>query len=490
MTPPQPRSARRTPARRTSAQRAPVGRTLSLGWDASEDSDAAVAATAGTTSPGGASGRGADKESADGKGPGRKSADGKGPDRNRSGGKGSGGEARPGATSPAARRRRTGLALAASLAGILALVLILPRLLLGGPSPEELVREHLDALVAGDVATVREHLDTSKPASDAALSSDVVLAATDRVTSYSIDSVHRSGTRATVTATVHLGGTSQQVDYVTRSEAANSFSRARWTLDPVPAEVVAVSLPEQAEALSINGITLSTDELAARTSGEGRQAVLLRLLPGVYELALPPRGGLLEPAVQQIAVQMTGQEEPARPVMGYALNEQGRSQLRDQIEAELDQCAESTTVAPPLCPFNATGVLAPEDPSFTVGPVETSESVTGTWEVIPPADYRIEPLIGDSWSVWSEPGQAVFTPDPGQGLEDPSPREVPYSVEAVTALAPSGELDTEIWEGGAGIVVISCDVVGGATTGDAAESCEPAPSDENVIWSSDASGHD
>ena len=470
----------------TPAKRTPIGRTLPLGWDASGDSDARAGTSARTTPTGSASGGRPGVKGADGKGADRKGPDGKGAD-----GKGADGEARSGATSPTDRTRRTGLVLAASLAAILTLVLILPRLLLGGPSPEELVREHLDALVAGDVATVREHLDTSKPASDAALRSDVLLAAGDRVTSYSIDSVDRSGTLATVTATLHTGATTEQAEYVTRSAAANSFSRARWTLDPVPTQVVAVSLPEQAEGMSINGIALSRDELAARTSGEGRQAVLLRLLPGVYELALPAREGPLEPAVQQLAVPVTGETEPARPVMGYNLDATGRSQLRDQIEEDLAQCAESTTVAPPLCPFNATDPRAPEDLGGTSGPGETWESVTGTWEVKPPSDYRLEPLIGDSWTVWSEPGQAVFTPAPGQGLEDTSPRAVPYFVEAVTTLQPGGELDTEIWEGGAGTMVISCDVSGGVTAEEAAETCEFAPSAEaggTVIWSNGGSG--
>src|SRR5699024_8260349 len=138
---------------------------------------------------------------------------------------------RPGGTpvnpapEPGRSRSRPRLELLGALAVLLALVLLLPRLLVGGAGPEQIVRAHLDALVAGDVTTVREHLDTSQEASDAALTPAVLHAAEQRVTGYTIDDVQQSGRRATVTATLHLGSTSQQATYTVSADPAGPFAR-------------------------------------------------------------------------------------------------------------------------------------------------------------------------------------------------------------------------------------------------------------------------
>lgn len=326
---------------------------------------------------------------------------------------------RPGGTpadpapEPRRSRSRTRLALLGALAVLLALVLLLPRLLVGGAGPEEIVREHLDALVAGDVTTVREHLDTRRDASDAALNTAVLRAAEQRVTDFTIDDVRQSGHRATVTATLHLGSSSQQATYAVSADPGGPFARPRWSLDPVPSAVYTVTVPDRAEELLINGVELSLTELSARPTDYDQQVISLRLLPGSYALTLPDGDELLDPAVETLEVPAPGHTaQRAGAVVAYELSDEGRSQVRARTDAGLAECAASRGEAAPA-------------------------------RTLPPsAALEITYHVGTTWNIMSTPGPTDSTADRGSEGFD-ARQEFPFVLRGTVVYA-DGELRTTL----------------------------------------------
>lgn len=371
-------------------------------------------------------------------------------------------------------RRRAGLALAGAVAVVLALVLILPRLLLVGAAPEDEVREYLDALVAADVTTLREHLATTAEASDAALTQEVLLAAEDRVTDYSIDAVERAGQQVTVTATLRSGATSQQSTFTVLPESGSSFAPATWRLEAIPTDVFAVSIPGHAEALLVNGVAFPLSALPTRSTDYDQRVMSLALLPGTYELTLPESGELLVPMPEQVAVPLPGGElRQAGAVLGYDLSETGRDLVTAQIDELLEDCAAATTDAPPDCPFAAAEL------SVDGSPVNDGEAAEGTWEVTAPAEYEIERWVSATWSVESELGQATFTPTPTPDGSTAPPQQINFLIDGVTWLSPTGELQTDL-RSGQSIVAVGCAdsrtglvvPAGPVSEGDAASACE------------------
>ncbi|GAA4521222.1 hypothetical protein GCM10023160_07810 [Brachybacterium paraconglomeratum] len=350
-----------------------------------------------------------------------------------------------GATPPDSGRRlrRPGLALAGAIGVVLALVLVLPGLLLGGGSPEDPVREYLDALVAGDVTTVREHLAASEETSDIALTHEVLAAATDRISSYTIDTVHTGGGQATVTASLVSSTGIQQASFTVRSQAASSFSPAAWELVPVAATEFVITVPEGVQELLINAVPIPLSGQPSREGMYGQQLLVLRLLPARYDLELPARSERLTPAVETVSIPMqTDQLRRAGVVLGYELSTQGREDVTAQVDAILGECAAATTAAPPDCPFYAFTDSRPGGPaegSHAVGAAE-SFAESGTWQVTAPSTYQIERWISASWSVTSDTGYAVFTAAPGADGSAGTSQIVPFVIDGITVLDPSGQL--------------------------------------------------
>lgn len=361
-------------------------------------------------------------------------------------------------------RRRPRLLLAAAIAMVLALVLVLPRLLVGGPGPEELVREHLDALVTADIATVREHLDTGQEASDAAMTAAILRAAEERVTGYAIDAVEQHGEQAEVTATLRTASTSQKATFTAHSESAGPFSRTRWMLDPVPSAVVTVTVPGRADVLRINGVEMPLDELPTRATSHDQQVVSLRLLPGTYALEVNGAGELLDPAVETLVVPAPGSTlHHAGTVVGYDLDDEGRSQVRARILEVLEDCTEATVAIPVSCPFSA---------------LDLSPGTEGTWEVTPPAEFRFDRHIGETWNIASSRGRADFTPAPTSDGQTPPPRQITFFLAATAEIDPSGQLQTSVRPGTISVMV-GCESGGNGEGADPSdESSAPSCTDD------------
>lgn len=360
---------------------------------------------------------------------------------------GSTGQCRDAGQGSGRRVRRPGLALTGAIGAVLVLVLVLPRLLLGSASPEDPVREYLDALVAGDAATVREHLTDPAEASDAALTEDVLGAATDRITSYTIDAIRTDGRQAAVTASLRSGESVQQVSYTVRSQAMSSFVPSTWELLPVAAAEFVVTVPEGVQELLINAVPVAIAGQPSRQGMYGQQLLTLRLLPGSYDLVLPGRSSQLIPVTVEVSVPVhAGELRRAGAVMGYELSARGHAEVAAQVDEILEQCATATTATPPDCPFFAPGDSRPEGPveASDAGGPAASPASPGTWQITAPSNYQIERWIGASWTIGSDTGQAVFTPAPGADGSAAPPQIIHFLIDGIALLDPSGELRTEL----------------------------------------------
>ncbi|WP_114853284.1 hypothetical protein [Brachybacterium sp. YJGR34] len=346
----------------------------------------------------------------------------------------------PPAAAGRSRAARPAIALLGSLALLLALVTILPRVLMTGGGPEQAVRDYLDALVAGDAQVVRAHLEARDRASSAAITDEILAGATERVIDYRITAVERSGDAAVVTALLETGTAARTSTFTLTARSAGSFSPVTWELDPVIMPLQVVLTPTAPEELIINGVTLPVADLAGFGSGYGRSGVLLQLPPGAYVLSLPEADALRTPVPARLEVPPTLEHgRHVETTLSYDLSASGRKEVIADLEAQLEECARSTSPQPVGCPF---GVVDEQGAVIRAG--------EGTWTVTPPDTYRFTPWVADAWSVAGEDGRAVFTPKSASAGEEVEARIVTFPIGAVSRPDGGGALRTELLHVGRG----------------------------------------
>src|SRR5690606_37568884 len=148
------------------------------------------------------------------------------------------------------------LMLAGAVVAILALVLLVPPLLVGGRSPRDVGEDFLQAVVDGDTATVREHLDAADGALDIALTDEVVRAADDRVEGFSIGAIEIDGDHARIVATLSTAADSLETSLELHRRSGGLLSRSRWELLPVTLPTLSLEIPVGSEELQVNGQVL------------------------------------------------------------------------------------------------------------------------------------------------------------------------------------------------------------------------------------------
>ncbi|WP_422117040.1 hypothetical protein [Brachybacterium sp. UNK5269] len=161
---------------------------------------------------------------------------------------------------------------------ILALMLLLPPLLIGGRSPRDVAENFLQAVVDGDTATVREHLASSHESVDIALVDDVVHGASHRVERFTIDTLEVTGSSARVVATLvsPVDSLETTLDLQRRSEP---FLRPRWELVPVTLPTLRLQIPAGSSELEVNGQVLEIPEQSRPPDASGLGSLTLRVLP-------------------------------------------------------------------------------------------------------------------------------------------------------------------------------------------------------------------
>ncbi|MDN5900972.1 MAG: hypothetical protein L0H74_12990, partial [Brachybacterium sp.] len=255
----------------------------------------------------------------------------------------------PRGTSRLSRRSRRVIAACAVLVLVGALLIALPRLLGATTGPEQVTREFLQAVVDGDLETVRAHAQAAPNA--AVLTPQMLDGAEDGLDTFEIHQVTVEAGTATVTASLRTGTARGEATFTLTSTDTGAFSPAVWELTPVELPRLRLDLPFGVQEIAIEGVSVPVAEL--RTATETfESSVVLQLLPGTYEVALP------EPPPWLEAPQITLEVPPAfgdtaipRHDVHFTLDETSQAEVQHQIDAALEDCMASTSSTPEGCPF-------------------------------------------------------------------------------------------------------------------------------------------
>ncbi|MGP9538143.1 hypothetical protein ACT3SP_09025 [Brachybacterium sp. AOP43-C2-M15] len=371
--------------RRTDSEGA--GRTIALGWSESPDTDPPPTASAPSA------GRAL-----------------------------SAGGAPSGEGGPRAERRRS-LVLGGAIVLVLALVLVLPPVLLGGAGAERAVEQYLDAVVAGDAETVREHAVPVDEALDIALTDGVLQGARDRVSGYTIDEMRVDGDSAVADVTLTGGDRELESTLSLERRRDGLLRRPVWELQPVNLPVVRLNVPAGSAQLEVNGQML---EIPARSRPQEQFAfgeITLQVLPGTYEVRAPQSGDLFAPRTAEVsAPPVLGLWNSALVPVSSALTDAGVQEAIAQLRSSLRDCARSRSPAPSDCPI--------------IAPPEVTER--GVWTITSTPEFElVEDMEG--YSIFRARVSAEFAVPGAEGDEE-EVHEVEADVPAVAVADRDGVL--------------------------------------------------
>lgn len=277
---------------------------------------------------------------------------------------------------PALARRPRPLLVAGVITSVLALVLLLPPLLLGGATARETVEDYLAAVVAGDAEVVREHLAVQEGVLDIAVSDPVIASTGDRIQRFSIDQVSVDGDRAEVVATVYGDDDALTTVLRLRRHRSGPLRDQVWHLQPLRLPVLRVEVPVGTETLEINGHTLVIPPEQRPRESFGLGELLLYVVPGTIEVRAPEIGDHLAPVPVRVNFpHLFGDWTSHRVAAGYEPTAEGTRQITEMLTGSLEQCLRSTAARPEGCPLSA--------PAEVRGP--------GSWELLR------GPTVSDVW---------------------------------------------------------------------------------------------
>ncbi|WP_422114661.1 hypothetical protein [Brachybacterium sp. UNK5269] len=255
-----------------------------------------------------------------------------------------------------------------AIVAILALVLLVPPLLIGGHSARDVAENFLQAVVDGDTTTVREHLGDGDGALDIALVDEVVDGASHRVERFSIDSVELTGSSARVVATLVSPVDSLETT-LDLQRHNGGFLRLRWELVPVTLPTLRLQVPVGSSEVEVNGQVLEIPERSRPLEAFGLGSLTLRVLPGTYVLHAQELSSAVVTRTARVTLPPVLDEWTSAPVaVSLDLTEAGEEEARRQLNTALEECIKSVFPQPESCPF-----AAPED--------VTEE---GTWSIESP----------------------------------------------------------------------------------------------------------
>ncbi|ASK66000.1 hypothetical protein CFK39_09415 [Brachybacterium avium] len=321
------------------------------------------------------------------------------------------------------RRSRRLIALGAVLVLVGGLLIALPRLLGAATGPEQVTREFLQAVVDGDLETVRAHTQDARGVSTAALTAEVLTGAEDRLDSFEIRHVAVEAGTATVTAALRTGTESREGTFTLTSSEVGAFSPTVWELAPVALPELQIDLTPGVQEIEIEGVTLPVEDLLMNRE-EHAPRIAVQLLPGTYDISVPQVTPWTE--VPQRALEVPAAFEKSEISvhdLQLVLADDARAEVQRQADAMLEDCAASTSSIPEGCPFAAWG---------------TQEDTPGTWTLTSSPRIESLPIAAFLWTLQGA-GTAEFTP-----AGDAEPIEVPFTVSGTAAISGQGALQVSV----------------------------------------------
>ncbi|MGP9683456.1 hypothetical protein [Brachybacterium sp. AOP3-A1-3] len=334
-----------------------------------------------------------------------------------------------------------------------ALVVGLPRLLTATVDPESVATDFLQAIVDGDLEEVREHVEHAPDASGAALTAEILGAATDRLDSFTIDKVDVGAGTATVTATLASGSEHTTTRLTLTSHADSAFAPVGWELAPVHLPEFLIDIPLGAQEIRINGVALPLEDLMLEEGNHFDPKIAVQLLPGTYEITLAAPGPWQDdPAVTLEAPPVLGTWRKPVGELQPVLNEAGHQEVRKRVDELPQECPGTASDVAEDCPFTVSDGLASDaaessdaesgtseaDPA---GPGDKISEAPGIWVLDEPMQIDVSSPGGFLWSVTAT-GTATFSPDGAarsRGDDAPGIQE-PVQFSGMAYSRPSGEL--------------------------------------------------
>ncbi len=273
--------------------------------------------------------------------------------------------------------------------------------------PHRPVEAYLDDLVAGDAGTSRALVRADDGGGGAALLADAVYgAAQGRVSGYAVRDVVVDGGAATVVADLTQDGTTATREFTLTRTGSTALVFDAWRLDgPAPVSDVGVVVPQDLEAITVNGADV---ELPAGGAGPypGRRSLALPALPGTYVVSPPaPSTYLSYGDPQSIEVPADPAAAPSGVLIDAAPTAAAEAEAVARVTAWLDACTASTDAAPSGCPNRSFVFGNPEDvrgPRWTLDRAPTF-TLEQSYE---PGVYRL--LSDDAVATFSYERNAEF----------------------------------------------------------------------------------
>jgi len=245
--------------------------------------------------------------------------------------------------------------------------------------PEDQVAAYLDAVVDGDLAEVNDlALSDDELADDSLLTSEIYLAAENRITGYEIGNVEKDGD--TVTAEVRLDGLGDtaDVELTLENDGHTAMIFDKWRVaEGGLAKAVSIFVPDGAGDLAVNDAAVD------------RIGDTVWLLPGDYVFDAFAGNPWLESSGDPVTV-AAGEDYQYAEVPGAVASDAFREEVQRQIDDYLAECIASTELEPENCPNSAYVGTDVRNVSWTLNqaPAPAFNSFDGTF----PADLS----YGDS----------------------------------------------------------------------------------------------
>lgn len=265
----------------------------------------------------------------------------------------------------------------------------------------------LDAIGEGKASAALDELGTAAPeGSHLLLADDVYAKAGGGMTSYTIGEVDKKGKEATVSVQTKLGQTASDVTIQLRRSGKVMGLFDRWQVQDMGLGAVAVTVPEGARTLEVNGTSIDVAQVSENGS------VVLPAFPGEYTVKLPDQSKYL---VGQSVTQTVGWTMPGQPeTLRTSLSEQFTTDVKAKVKAIVDECIRTGGASlSARCPMgtvlmgsdarNVSWKLL-QEPTITLGELGYEGEVPITTDVEGQAQvtYQEQELFGETWESKSE----------------------------------------------------------------------------------------
>lgn len=274
------------------------------------------------------------------------------------------------------------LRMAAVLTALSLLAVAMPWLLLRADGPEEVVRSYLDALIVGDLETVREHLEPAESAVGAVLSESLRAATPDRIIGFTVEEVTVRGTVATVRVRLRNAVEERLSEFSLTAVSQGALRAPRWELEPIPLPRLDLGPRTSTEIVLLNGRRIEIPEVHWTGRRTDRPRVVVHVLPGTYTVELPPTTAPLVPRSTEVYVPpVLAYWQTGLITVDYRPSGHGLDAARSVILGALRQCLHSGVARPPGCPFGA----------------DLPADTRGTWRMLGLPEITFTAMMGETF---------------------------------------------------------------------------------------------